>query len=254
MVDSTKRKYFGDVIKLNYLFKPMKIFQNYSLITKIGAIAVSLAFPLATIESAQAVIFVENLSEPLVAPAGTLSTSPFASSFTTDNNSYTLNSVIASLNEGIESTLSINLHTDNGGEPGTIIEQLNTTENILPGPLNNYLFTPSSTVNLNANTTYWLSSFVVNPGNYGWGVTNSPNQTSPGAWTIGDESVFSSDGGTSWTSFPGFVSQFNVDADIASTAVPFEFSPTMGILLISGLFGLKVVYGRFQANKVKVEN
>ena len=50
------------------------------------------------------------------------------------------------------------------------------------------------------------------------------------------------------------IMQFNVDADIDSVAVPFEFSPTMGILFISGLFGLKTVYGRYKANKVNVED
>ena len=254
MVDFTKRKYFEKVIKLNYLFELMKISQNYSSITKIVGIAFSLAFPLATIESAQAVVFVENLLEPQDFPFIVNSFASRSSSFTTDNNNYSLNSVIASLQEFSEGTFSINLYTDNGGEPGTIIEQLNTTEDILPVSFNNYLFTPAGTVNLNANTTYWLSSSIVAPGDYNWSGTTSLNQTTPGAWTIGDDSTVSFDGGSFWNSAVGSALQFNVDADIASAAVPFEFSPTMGILFIAGLFSLKTVYGRYKANKVKVED
>ena len=233
----------------------MKVPQNYSLISKIGAIAFFLCFPLATLESAQAVIFVENLLESQNGFTGIDSFLAIGSSFTTDNNNYTLNSVTASLEESTEGSFSINLHIDNSGEPGTIIQQLNTTEDILPSGFNNYLFIPSSSVNLDANTTYWLSSSIVNPGFYTWGGTTSPNQTSPGAWIIGDDSIVSFDGGSSWNlSVPDFASQFNVDADMVYTAVPFEFSPTMGILLISGLFGLKTFYGRYKAKKVGIGN
>lgn len=234
----------------------MKISQNYSLIAKIGLIAVSLVFPLTIVEPVQAVVFVDNLSEPFASTASVDSSLVYGSSFTTDNNSYILNSITAPLNELNESLFSINLHADNGDEPGTVIEQLNTTEDILSSGFNNYLFTSSSSLNLSANTTYWLSGFRVDPGNYDWAFTNSPNQASPGAWTIGNDSLISFDGGTSWDPLiiGGVALQFNVDADIASTAVPFEFSPKMGILLVSGLFGIKVVYGQYQASKVKVKN
>lgn len=238
----------------------MKISQDYSLFIRIGAIAVSLFFPLATIESAQALVFVENLSEPLANNGGLTMSSSFilGSSFTTDNNSYSLSSVTASLEEQVESVFSINLHTDNVGEPGVIIGQLNTTENILSqASLNNYLFTPSSSINLDANTTYWLLSSIVdtvNPGFYGWGYTNSANETSPGAWTIGNDLTYSDNGGSSWNSAPDLALQFNVDADIASAAVPFEFSPAMGILFIGGLFGIKTAYGKYQVSKVELEN
>ena len=231
----------------------MEMSQNYLLITKIGAIAISLSLPLTIVESSQAVVFVHNLSEPSAGSVLANSSDVFGSSFTIDSNNYTLNSITVPLGELNEGSFSINLHTDNTGEPGTIIENLITIEDILPGGLNNYLFTPVGNVNLSSNTTYWLTNSVVDPGLYDWGFTNSLNQTSPGAWTIGDEVVVSRDGGVSWDPpVPGFAMQFNVDADVAS--VPFEFSPTMGILFISGVFGLKTVYGRYKANKVRVED
>ena len=216
VVDSTKRKYSRNVIKLDYLFELMRTFQNYSLITKIATIAVSLAFSLANLESAQALIFVENLSEPSLGGTGVNSSIVLGSSFTTDNNNYSLNFVTLPLEEIDESPFSINLHTDNGGDPGTVIGNLNTTEDILPGSLNNYSFTPTGSVNLSFNTIYWLTSSVVTPGRYGWGLTNSLNQTSPGAWTVGDEVAVSGDAGVSWDP-PGlgFAMQFNVDADNA---------------------------------------
>lgn len=236
-------------VRTNELFNFMKIAQKYSLITKIGRIVVFLALPLATLESAQAIIFVENLSETqatnLTIGSGITDQ---GSSFTTNGNNYSLNSVTARLEEFSEGIFSINLHTDNSGEPGTVIEQLNTAENILPGGFNNYLFTPSNSVNLDANTTYWLIGSTTSPGFYTWRSTTSFNQT--GVWTIGDGRVFSTDEGSSWAIFSNNPAQLSVDADVAA-AVPFEFSPAIGILLISGLLIAKAGYGKHQVNKVK---
>ena len=240
---------------LTYLFSFMKLAQNYSLITRIGGIAISLVLPLVTPESAQAIMFVENLSEPtgsaivldnLISLGG--------SSFTTDGNNYSLNSVTARLFEITEDNFSFNLYTDDGGLPGIVIGELNTTADIVNAAFNDYLFTPNSSINLDANTTYWIIGSITGSGLYAWGVTGSFNQTGPGAWTIGDANVTSINGGSSWQTDGLSTTQFSIDADIASGAVPFEFSPSMGIFFMSGLFTAKAAYRKYQSSKVKFEN
>jgi hypothetical protein len=217
--------------------------------SKNGGVAIALALPLATVESASAITQVSNLSETLNSGFGFDDSSYIGSSFTTDSNSYTVNSVTARFQEYTEVNLLLNIYSNNSGIPGTLVGQLSTNQNILPGGYNDYVFTPNNSVTLAANTTYWLtgesSEF------YGWGNTSSFDQT--GAWGIGDGIVTSNNQGTSWTSIPGSEPvQFSIDADVASAAVPFEFSPTMGLLLVGGLFGGKAAYGKYRASKLKL--
>ena len=109
---------------------------------------------MANVESAHAIIFVENLSETRTSglTVGSTSGAIHGSSFTTDSNSYTLNSVTARLGELTEADIFISVYTDNAGQPGTAIEQLSTVADI-SNSFNDYLFTPSNTVNLAADTT-----------------------------------------------------------------------------------------------------
>jgi hypothetical protein len=211
-----------------------------------------LALPLATVESASAITQVSNLSETQNGSSGVgdhgSGTQYLGSSFTKDSNSYTLNSVTASFIEITEADLFLKIFSDNSGVPGTPVGQLSTNQNILPGSINNYLFTPNSSVTLAANTTYWLTG--ESSGYYGWGTTGSPNQA--GAWTIGDGIVVSHNQGSSWDSNANVSGQFSIDATSASAAVPFEFSPTMGLLLVGGLFGGKAAYGKYRASKLKL--
>jgi hypothetical protein len=82
--------------------------------------------------------------------------------------------------------------------------------------------------------------------------TESYNQT--GIWTIGNEFVAAELGSNGWINSPSDVVQFAVNADMASAAVPFEFSPTMGLLLVGGLFGGKAAYGKYRASKLKLKD
>jgi hypothetical protein len=208
-----------------------------------------LALPLATVESASAMTQVSNLSEVQNNTWIIKNSQYIGSSFTTDSNSYTLNSVTARFDEFAEANLYLNIFSDNSGIPGTLIGQLSPTQNIIPGNINNYVFTPNSPVTLAANTNYWLTG--ESSGDYSWGSTSSFNQT--GAWTIGNGIVYSFNQGSSWTSSPGATpTQFSIDATSTSAAVPFEFSPTMGLLLVGGLFGGKAAYGKYRASKVKL--
>ena len=214
----------------------MKVVQNYSLITKIGGIAISLALPFAITESAQAIIFVENLSVPTGSAFIINNVVPnYGPRFTTDGNNYSLNSVTARLREDSEDNFSISLYTDNGGQPGTVIEELNTAADILPSVVDDYLFTSSNSVNLDANTTYWLIGSTGASGQYAWGVALPDNQT--GTWTI-DDGAFSTNGGSSWTIDGTSWAQFSVDADVGATPVPFGVIPDTGLGILAGIWGV----------------
>lgn len=215
-----------------------------------GGVATALALPFATVDSAHAIILTENLSQNNIDGWAIDNSQMIGSSFTTDNNSYTLNFVTARLQEFAEAPITIDLYSNNSGAPGTVIDGLTTTDDIASGSYNNYDFTPSSSVSLDPNTTYWLIGSS-SSGGYAWSHTDSINQT--GLGTIGDGTAYSDDGGSSFTTDNEDPVQFAVDADVASAAVPFEFSPTMGILLIGGLFGGKTAYGKYRASKVKLE-
>jgi hypothetical protein len=150
-----------------------------------------------------------------------------------------------------EADLFLKIFSNNSGVPGTLVGQLSTTQNISPDSFYNYVFTPNNSVTLAANTTYWLTG--ESSGFYQWGASSSFNQT--GAWGIGNGIIYSENQGASWTSSPGAGAtpvQFSVDATSTSASVPFEFSPTMGLLLMGGLFGGKAAYGKYRGNKIKI--
>jgi hypothetical protein len=133
----------------------MNITEKMALSAKTIVLTTTLTFPLIYIAPARAVIQVSNLGEPNFSSLN-VSIFQLGSSFTTDNNNYTLNSITASLQEDTEGSIFFDIYTDDSGLPGTSIEKLTTTANIVSGSFNNYLFTPVNSINLTANTTYWL--------------------------------------------------------------------------------------------------
>jgi hypothetical protein len=127
------------------------------------------------VESASAITQVSNLSETRNNFLNVNNDQYVGSSFTTDSNSYTLNSVTARFQEDTEANLFLNIFSDNSGVPGTLIGQLSPTQDIVTGSFNDYLFTPNSSVTLAANTTYWLTG--ESSGSYKWGNNPSFNHT-----------------------------------------------------------------------------
>lgn len=218
-----------------------------------GGVALALLLPLLAARSAEAIIYADNLSQTNVGNSGIgdfgISLSA-GSSFTTGNDSYSLNSVTASFSESAEGDLNINLYSNAGSEPGTLLESLSTTDDITGSP-SNHLFEPNNLVTLDPTTTYWLIGESAS-GQYAWNVTNSTAETAIDGWTIGDGGVFSTNGGASWSPGNSSTVQFNVDATAAS--VPFEFSPGLGLLLMTGLFGGKVAYSKYRTRKIELED
>lgn len=225
----------------------MNIPQKTVLLAKIAALTSVLIFPFSNTVPALAIIQVNNLGEQNFSSLN-LSMFQLGSSFTTDNSNYILNSITFNLQEETEGSIFFDIYTDDSGLPGISIEKLTTTANILSGSFNNYLFTSANNINLNANTTYWLIGSTFS-GSYNLAFTESYNQT--GNWTIGNEFVAAELGSNGWINSPSDVVQFAVDADVDSAAVPFEFSPTTGILLMGALFSCKAAYGKYQESKIK---
>lgn len=144
------------------------------------------------------------------------STAYLASSFTTNSaaSSYTLDSVSVNMGTAIAAGggFTLQIWSQNNSRPGTMVAQLTGELNPSDGL---HTYTPTTTINLNANTTYWVVAGVSGgTGEFRWLAALNGNQT--GDWSIGDNIGFSGNSGASWTlqSYPP--SLFSVSA----TAVP----------------------------------
>jgi hypothetical protein len=144
-----------------------------------------------------------------------------ATSFTTDNQTYTLNSVTLSLNVPIgPETITPMIFADGSGAPTGL--SLETFSSTISSGIQTFL---STGLALAPNTTYWVATQATGTGVAGWFSTSSPNQI--GNWTIGDGGRRSLDGGSTWgTASPvGFLT-------IDATPVP---EPATAQLALLGL-------------------
>jgi hypothetical protein len=89
------------------------------------------------------------------------------------------------VNEGQESQLSVRLWSDEGGQPGTILESM-ITDVIAPSPnvLVQHIESNTSATALLHGTPYWISLAAIQPGRVGW-FTNS---TETGGYALNDPS------------------------------------------------------------------
>jgi hypothetical protein len=109
-------------------------------------------------------------------------------SFTTGNNSWTLDSITASLlTGGSDTPIQGSIYSDSGGLPGS---ELNSLGTILAPALvqSNFTFTSISSFLLAPNTTYWLM-LSASPG-ADWFETSLTAENSGYGWTIGDAHYF----------------------------------------------------------------
>ncbi len=123
-----------------------------------------------------------------------------ASSFTTDNQSYFLTSVTLSIDGATDtsSPLFFSIYSDDGGLPGIEVTNGSLTGDLNPtGGLS--VYTPSGSLFLDANTTYWLTTGTeTGNGRSLWDYASDDSET--GAWTIGNASAVSLNQGASWSS------------------------------------------------------
>jgi hypothetical protein len=168
---------------------------------------------------------VSNLSEP---GSGSLIASPtfwLGSSFTTDNQSYILNSLTLSVDAVLGPvSITLSIFEDQLGNPsGSALESI---ANVAVSSAGNQTFT-STGLSLSANTTYWVVFAEANndPNIPVWFATSSANQS--GSWAIGDSGRQSNNSGSSWSSSVN-LGKFSVDA----SPVP---EPGVAVLSLLGL-------------------
>jgi hypothetical protein len=155
-----------------------------------------------------------------------------AGSFTTDNASYTLDSVTVRIHDFAfddSSALFFSIWNDSSGTPGSEV-----TNGLLSGAANpfdgDFAYTTTDSVFLAPNTTYWIVSGTEGGGRASWSISSDENQT--GNWTIGSMGAVSSTLGASWSTHDSYDYQFSVSA----SAVP-EPS-TYALLMGLGTIGL----------------
>lgn len=181
--------------------------------------------------SAQTVI-VDNTAEPVhvTSPVAVNFSSWEANKFTTDANTYSLQSITLNLDDALDTSgaFVVELHSDNSGTPGSFIAALSGSVN--PATAGLYTYTPSSTVTLNPNTPYWVVAMVSSGnGDYGWHFTSSTSQAPGAVGTVGGFSE-SLDQGASWsaedTSFP---SEFKV---VGVVPEPSTYAAVFGLVAL----------------------
>jgi hypothetical protein len=144
----------------------------------------------------------------------------------------------------------LSLYDNNGGIPGALIDTLTGPSSF---PLGDalYVYTPTTTVLLNASTTYFVVGMTSGAlgESFHWRATGSTSQTGPG--TIGDAPLFSGDSGASWVpgSIPGKLS-----VEGAVSAVPEASSVLcLGVVCV-GLLGAWGVKKTMRAGQALSDN
>ena len=175
-------------------------------------------------------VAVSNLGENIDAFSLATATTWLANSFTTDNQTYTLNSVTMSLAIGGPTLTKAapKIYSDSSGVPGSSLENYASQDILIDG---DFTFT-SAGLTLAPNTTYWLVlqhvGFSIG---VQWPSTFSDNQT--GSWTIGDTMRESIDSGSTWPNTYSWTGRFSVDATVAPVPEPQEYLLAMGVGLIA---------------------
>ena len=167
------------------------------------------------------------------------------SSFTTGSDSYgyTLNSVTLQFRQDVANAdLFVRLYKDNAGALG---DQITSFTNPNLGSIStstpngaNTIFTLTTPQTLAANTAYWLVAGISSSGSgqYSWRRTNSTVPDGPG-WSIGNNSLFSGNQGTTWNGSTGFTAhQFSVNG--TENPPPTNIPEPGSVVALLGLGGL----------------
>ena len=185
------------------------------------------------IGSRAATILTDNLS---AASAGSDSVSGdvlLGADFSTDSSAYRLDSVTLLLREDTAGAASLNLYSDNGGIPGSLLSTLSSSGSYSSSLLE-AVFTASG-VTLEANTTYWLVLEASSGAfEWSWAATN----TGSGSGYTGNSAYFD---GSYWYGTSGvYPYQMSVTADPAGASSeapePTSFGLVMAALGIA-MFG-----------------
>jgi hypothetical protein len=188
------------------------------------------------------IVLSNNLAEPLES-VDTLSTTYWhAISFTTDGNTYTLDTVTLLMELGAGATTSaalpnavadvpeVDLYSDNSGSPGSLITALTATS-AYDYTLQDVTFGGAG-VTLSANSTYWVVLRALS-GAVSWGYAATNNGTGIG---FTDVLASSNDSGSTWhVALGDLPDQAEVTADPAGVPEPSTvFLTGIGFLALAG--------------------
>lgn len=158
-----------------------------------------------------------------------------ANSFTTSTSMLQLDGIIfkSAYSESV-TPLTVKLFSDNAGAPGTALATLGSAVDVGSGY---YKFSPTSTLTLSSNTTYWwvASLTAATSTSFRMPVTYSVNETSDYGWTIGSRLAQSTNGGTSWNvAGIDLVNQFSVSA-VSAVPEPSTWALLLGVAALGGV-------------------
>ena len=139
-------------------------------------------------------------------------------SFTTDNDSYTLDQVTLEFVDAADASgnLFVHLYDDNAGLPGSMVlgGALGGSSN--PATAGQYVYLANTSLLLSANTPYWIVAGVsAGDGDYRWATVDSDGETGP--FPLGNDPALSFNTGGSWSLSTNLLNQ---RLEVTATAVP----------------------------------
>jgi len=179
---------------------------KYRCIRVLLAVFFAVVFPVSM--RAQETTFLSNLADGTSVSYVVTSDEWFAEQFTTGGNSlgYMLDTVGMDLGgEGGGGGFQVSIYTDNGGEPGTLVQVLNGPDDPEATGVTNYT---GSNLLLSPSTAYWVVASNPNDGGYLWDMTLDSPTTADG-WSLGITTLTSGNSGKSW-SYLGYYPQLSI--------------------------------------------
>ncbi len=114
--------------------------------------------------------------------------------------------------------LTLTLHQDSSGEPGTAICTLTAPDEITANSLNSFTV-PAACGTLTASTQYWLLLDITNTGHTRWKITTNDDDENPATgWSITDGSLKRAGTSGGWTSESGISNKIRISGHVAGTA------------------------------------
>jgi hypothetical protein len=145
----------------------------------------------------QAALIIGNFPSNDLAATNVFDLSRKAMEFTMGATSYVLDEAVLRMDFQSGAPI-VEIRNDEGaGQPGGTIVATLTTPGANGGGIQDYSFTPNSVTTLAANTKYWLYVYGANSNPTLW-YRSSPNVTPSGGGATFEDSMNSSNGGSTW--------------------------------------------------------